>query len=417
MGLTADQLSMGDGILKVCILVECIVFCALYFRSYCLMRAQLSDGIRLYLRVVMIPSLVFVSTYTIRYFFSTIGHYIEDKSDGYQAFEDIVKMALFVIGHTLFYTLMILRLYFVFKQSPYALSKTITVFLAASLTVITIVDIAYFSIQTRGAVFFFTLVLLDIVFGIALIAIFTHKLTQMGVDSRERAASEYPSQASNAPTQTMKSQGGAPAPAIEMDEGSDSDDMYKDHGSGAGAGAQSTSPRQHNMRYVQSDATVPTEQQQMSPRSVNSANGNQFEADDGRAGKSVSSQLSATQVFLVSAAAKYALLCGLTILFINLQFLCQAINDFAGASNEFVLVLEIWYFWVLFVEFFTIYLSFPNTAGQYDKSCGALHKMFEGLFRVNMMTELQKKEAEERNELRQVCCCKLKRDIDRTDVY
>merc|ERR1712048_960881 len=129
--------------------------------------------------------------------------------------------------------------------------------------------------------------------------------------------------------------------------------------------------------------------------------------------KKAKTELTKTQNILVFAAAKYALLCGLTILFICLQFLCQAIYNLTNTINyDIELVLSLWFVLVIFGEYFTIYLSFPNTTHRYDAVCSPLHKVFEGIFRANMMNKLQRKEAEEKNQIRQVCCCKLIRQLD-----
>ena len=46
--------------------------------------------------------------------------------------------------------------------------------------------------------------------------------------------------------------------------------------------------------------------------------------------------------------------------------------------------------WFGIIVGYTIYLNFPTTVGQYHKVCGGLHKLFEGIFRVNMMNEIEK---------------------------
>merc|ERR1712228_556604 len=81
-------------------------------------------------------------------------------------------------------------------------------------------------------------------------------------------------------------------------------------------------------------------------------------------------ELSETQNILVSAATKYALLCGLTILFICLQFGATAIYNLTQTVNyDIQLVLELWFVLVLFSEYFSIYWSFPISMHQYQVVC------------------------------------------------
>ena len=123
-----------------------------------------------------------------------------------------------------------------------------------------------------------------------------------------------------------------------------------------------------------------------------------------------SRKLTETQNILVAAATKYALLCGSTVLFLDLQFLCQAISNLSEDDNWGVeLFLEIWFWFALLLIFYTIYLSFPTTMAQYENVCGRLHSMLEGIFTKNMKREIDKKEAEHNNQARSVCCCRLSR--------
>merc|ERR1719203_1465430 len=155
------------------------------------------------------------------------------------------------------------------------------------------------------------------------------------------------------------------------DGGSDSDDMYKDHGSNDEA---------------EEEAVVINEEKTNRTKTI----------PNSKSPKKEITELTGTQNILVSAATKYALLCGLTIVFICLQFLCQAIYNLMrgeGINYDIECALAVWFLLVLFLEFYSIYLSFPTTMGQYQLVCSGLHGVCEGIFRANMMNGIQRKEA------------------------
>ena len=134
---------------------------------------------------------------------------------------------------------------------------------------------------------------------------------------------------------------------------------------------------------------------QSPPARVSSTNDRE-ESDDDNGQTDIT--LSQTQDILVSASAKYATLCGLAIVFTNIQFLCHGIywlvQNFSTETStmdyRFSIVLTIWFCLVLFVQFYTIYLSFPSANKHYDTVCGAFHKLFASIFGAYMIKEMQK---------------------------
>merc|ERR1712062_211010 len=104
-------------------------------------------------------------------------------------------------------------------------------------------------------------------------------------------------------------------------------------------------------------------------------------------------ELSQTQKVLVSAAAKYAVTGGFTVLFLVLQFFVSAIYDLMEREIlEMQLVLDIWFMVTLFIVFWTIYISFPNVRGQYECCCRGLHNVTESVFRHKMIKEIEYKD-------------------------
>ena len=189
MGLTEEQWDTAYTVIKILILLQCIVFLCLYIRSYFQIKKKMNDGGSLYLKLIINASLIFVSTYTVRYTISIITDIVKetDSYNGvYASFDRVMGDFLFTMGHSLFYAIMILRLYFVFRGSVYALSQRAIIAFVTAWSIITIVDAIYFIVARNvddahaSAIFFFILVWLDVALGIALITVFTQKLTKMG---------------------------------------------------------------------------------------------------------------------------------------------------------------------------------------------------------------------------------------------
>ena len=104
-------------------------------------------------------------------------------------------------------------------------------------------------------------------------------------------------------------------------------------------------------------------------------------------------ELSQTQKVLVSAAAKYAVTGGFSVLFLVMQFFVTAIYDLMEREIlEMELVLDIWFMTALFVVFWTIYISFPTVTGKYECCCRGLHNLTERKFRRQMITEIEYKD-------------------------
>ena len=187
MGLSELQHKIGDTVIKILILIQCIIFAALYIHAYLKIKMKVNAEVTLYLKTIMSITLIFVSAYAIRYLLVLILYDMNDKSNAFIAFEITLKDLLFVIGHSLFNLLMLLRLYFVFTGSTYALSKQIITSLFTFWCVITLINGIYFITtyyveeSLLNDYFFFALVLLDIIYGIVLIVIFSRKLTEMGM--------------------------------------------------------------------------------------------------------------------------------------------------------------------------------------------------------------------------------------------
>ena len=104
-------------------------------------------------------------------------------------------------------------------------------------------------------------------------------------------------------------------------------------------------------------------------------------------------ELSQTQKALVSAAAKYAVTGGFSVLFLVSQFFVTAIYDLMEREIlELQLMLDIWFMAALFVVFWTIYISLPTVTGKYERCCRGLHNVTERKFRKRMITEIEYKD-------------------------
>eukprot|EP01083_Nonionella_stella_P168252 567480_1 len=360
MALSKDGFDTAMSVIDTLQLLQCIAFLALYIHSYCRIRSKVTDGISLYIKLIMNLSLLFITSYTLRYLIVVIMDYTNSAENDLM---EGIKDLLFVVGHSSFYLIMISRLYFVFRDSAHALSKRTIYILIGSWILINVIDSIYFIVAAstddtprEESFFFFVLVLLDVILGTALIAVFTQKLFEMATALEIRKDTEE----------------------IEDKSDSDHEDMYPEE-----------EMKQDNTGQTQASKHVAQE-------------------SGGR--RKSAQELSETQMILVGAAAKYALLCGTTILFINLQFFTRAITILSQrCSYGCEITLSVWFVLALFMEFVTIYLSFPCTGQQYEKVCGGCHKIFEGIFRVRMMDKMQRREAEAQNQLRHVCCLTLRR--------
>ena len=172
-------------------LILSAVFLIKYSRHYVQIKHVMADGITLYMKLIMNTSIVLVLTYFLRYLMVTTFHFlVKSEGGGALSFKNTTKDLLFVVGHSVFYLIMALRLYFVFKGSKYALSRSAEMLLAALWTSVLVVNAVYFVFTRReiGAaqsqnVFFFMLAVLDVVFAAVLIVIFTQKLIEMGMFS------------------------------------------------------------------------------------------------------------------------------------------------------------------------------------------------------------------------------------------
>eukprot|EP00485_Elphidium_margaritaceum_P009264 CAMPEP_0202692668 /NCGR_PEP_ID=MMETSP1385-20130828/6991_1 /ASSEMBLY_ACC=CAM_ASM_000861 /TAXON_ID=933848 /ORGANISM="Elphidium margaritaceum" /LENGTH=291 /DNA_ID=CAMNT_0049348245 /DNA_START=11 /DNA_END=883 /DNA_ORIENTATION=- len=291
MALTEEQDIIADAVLNVLTTVVSFIFLGLYILGFFRMKAKATDPTsKLYLRYVMSCSLIFIISYTIRYLFKTCTHdaWTFNKSDKFNAIDDVIGDVFFVIGHGVFYLIMILRLFFVFRGSKYALSRTVILALALCWSMIVLVDAAYFIVlrnvseaTQQIALHFLILVILDIMLGTMLIVIFTRKLLRMGLDSTENA-------------RTMSS-------------------------------------NNHEQQHVQHDDD-------------DSDIGDDHVHAGGSGGRTSVIQLTQTQRILVSAAGRFVVLCGMTILFINVQFLCQALYILSSGPKygTFTIVLAVW---------------------------------------------------------------------------
>lgn len=187
-------------------------------------------------------------------------------------------------------------------------------------------------------------------------------------------------------------------------EDSDTDDMYSDH-SPNGNHQEEEEKKEEDMINVNEAGSVngATETDNVSTTAPRAKSNEIVDIPKQRHSR----KLTDTQMMLVSAATKYALLCGSTVLFLDLQFLCQAISNLGKDRYGLEVVLEIWFWFALLLMFYTIYLSFPTTMQQYDNVCGRLHSALERVFMRNMKSEIARKEAEQNNQAKSVCCCRL----------
>ena len=145
----------------------------------------------------VITSMIYISTYTFRYFLFCINWMVIDfsndpkqtKSPGWYEFAQVTMDLCFVIAHGAFYLLMILRLNRAFNGTIYEFHKYIIYAFYFGLFVIVLIDILYFYIYERGhetrTHLFFTLVALDLVLGFILIYCFVHKLFKLVITQRE----------------------------------------------------------------------------------------------------------------------------------------------------------------------------------------------------------------------------------------
>jgi len=413
--LSAKQFDTADGVLNVFFLILSAVFVFKYSKHYVQIKHVMADGMTLYMKLIMNSSIVLVVTYFVRYLMVTTFSLIKHPGDGALRFNTTMKDVLFVVGHSTFYLIMTLRLYFVFKGSKYALRRCAQMLLSSLWTSVLVVNVLFFvfsrgdigSTQSQN-VFFFMLALLDVIFAAVLIVIFTQKLIEMGVDSEDMSHREPTQTASDrrvhsprpAAGKSLHAQQATVPSGSHFDAESDSDDLFSDHGAASNGDAP---PPPIDRDHERAGATATERQQQrINDRSPSSVPGP----------RPRDRKLTETQTVLVAAATKYALLCGSTVLVLDLQFLSQAISNLDGDSNYGVeLFLEIWFWSALLLMFYTIYLSFPTTLREYDRVCGRLHSMLQGIFSKNMRRKIDQKEAVRNNEARTICCCGLQRDL------
>ena len=181
MALTSEQFDNLDAIIKGINFIQSFIFLILYIKSYRTLKATLVDGISKYLQMIMRTSILLAAAYFLRYVLSLTNHFHPIPHS--QWLLDL----LFIVGHSSFYLVMMLRLHFVFRGTKYGLSKSTERVLLISWMTIVLCDGTYFIAKANssdiGAIsyFFFQLVILDIMFAAALINIFTQKLTRMGI--------------------------------------------------------------------------------------------------------------------------------------------------------------------------------------------------------------------------------------------
>ena len=176
--MTESQWNDANAVFNILFLILSAVFLVLYSESYVEIKHNKSrSGITLYVRLVMNTSILSVMAYFIRYIIASTFHdLLTDIGDGATKFETTMKDSLFIIGHSVFYLVMVLRLYFVFKGSKYALSRMAEILLASFWIGIMVINIVYSVILRKNSsdthyhsVFFFMLAVLDTIDGAVLL--------------------------------------------------------------------------------------------------------------------------------------------------------------------------------------------------------------------------------------------------------
>ena len=181
MALSAQTYDTIYIIIRSINIIQSFIFLILYIQSYRILKSTLVEGISKYLKMIMRISMLLAAAYFLRYILSICNQLHPDPR--YEGPRDF----LFIVGHGAFYLIMMLRLHFVFRGTKYGLSRSTERVLLISWTTIILCDSTYFIAKAHSAdnvaisFFFFQTVILDIMFTVALINIFTQKLTKMGL--------------------------------------------------------------------------------------------------------------------------------------------------------------------------------------------------------------------------------------------